>query len=121
MGAQAKNGLLQQAARAVYRLPFNADDTWQRGANGNWDDPGTEGHGKGQAYAYDFGHGEGGEVRAARAGKVIRMESSVRINSWELTPEDPLIQKFGAGNFVWVEHADGTFAAYLHLQKDGTG
>jgi len=98
---------------ALYRLPFAAESGWTLGP-GNWDDPG--GHGS-QFYAFDFGHAEGGDVRAARAGRVIATVNDLSINTSTLPADHPDIMKFGAGNYVWVRHADDTVAVYLHLKK----
>jgi len=108
---------------AVYRLPFQAqftlpgaakETTWV--SHGNWDEPGG-GHGVGQtsnptdeqAYAFDLDHPTGGRILAARAGTVIDA-----VGTWADNTHPP--QTPGAGNYVWIEHADKTLAAYCHLK-----
>jgi murein DD-endopeptidase MepM/ murein hydrolase activator NlpD len=99
---------------ALYRLPFKKETGWQLG-KGNWDDPGG-GHGQGQPYAFDFGHSEGGHVRAARAGTVVESVNNVNKNTTNLPAGHPDIEKYGGGNYVQIRHEDGTVAAYAHLK-----
>ncbi|MGO4256470.1 M23 family metallopeptidase [Marmoricola sp. RAF53] len=109
-----------------YRLPFSPDDDWNLG-NGNWDDP-VHGHdtadGKAQSYSYDFGAPEGTEVRAARGGQVIAVESDHWRTSWagfaspEVLVSQDYSKVYGNGNIVVVRHLDQTVAAYNHLQPD---
>jgi hypothetical protein len=113
-------------AGAIYRLPFDNDSAWQLW-NGNYDDP-KSGHSKGnpnglQAYAFDFVHdkdnngvGEGGQnVRAARDGTVYVVVESETKNSKGSTD----LCKDGVGNYLVVDHGDGTFGTYWHLSHDG--
>jgi len=114
---------------AQYRLPFDNDSQWTL-ANANWDDP-TSGHGdapmSGQAYAFDFPHPKGGDVRAARGGHVILVVNDIDFNVPNLKKEgvpkdDPRLDpKFGGGNVVLIKHdlddGDNTVAAYDHLTK----
>lgn len=112
---------------ALYRLPFDDDGGW-RLWGGNWDDP-VAGHGLGnpsglQAYAFDFVHdvnddgtGEGNQtVRAARGGTVFALEEDEVGNSWG-TGNPPGYT--GVGNFLVIDHGDGTFATYWHLKQNG--
>ena len=127
----ANNWSLVSAAKSVvtYRLPFDADLDWALW-NGNWDDP-IAGHGLGnpngqQAFAFDFVHdankngiGEGGQnVRAARGGKVVFADESQTQNTWGLKEGDPGFGAPGAGNHVVIDHGDGTFGSYAHLQHN---
>lgn len=94
----------------VYDLPFDLDGTWVSG--GNWD---TGGHGPGeQAFDYDFGHPEGGNVRAVRSGKVILLEN----HSEQVTPGDTSSDPnfAGYGTVLHIRHDDGSVSAYLHLK-----
>ena len=111
---------------AIYRLPYDNDAGWTL-SNGNWDDP-IAGHSKGdstglQSYAFDFvfdsnhdGKGEEGrKVRAARGGTVYTLVKSETKNSWGSKD----LCKDGVGNYIVIDHGDGTFGTYWHLQKDG--
>src|SRR3954449_1245303 len=92
---------------SVYRLPFDDDGQWAGG--GNWDDP-AGGHGPGgQAYAFDFGHPVGGTVRAARGGRIVFVE-----NNDSNTNDDAPVP--GYGTAILIRHAEGTVAAYDHLE-----
>lgn len=98
---------------AIYRLPFPSESsttTWT--CSGNWDVGGGHGPGSddadGQCYAFDIGHPTGGKVLAARAGYVIDRDDSV--------PDNTFPTGKGAGNYIWIRHADNTIAAYLHLK-----
>lgn len=101
---------------AIYRLPFPSESsatTWT--SSGNWDVGGAHGAGDpgdnadGQCYAFDITHPTGGKVLAARAGVVIDRDDSV--------PDDTNPPGKGAGNYIWIRHADNTVAAYLHLKS----
>ena len=112
---------------AIYRLPFDDDGAWQGG--GNWDDP-AGGHGPDQAYAFDFGHPTGGNVRAARSGVVADFRNDVDFNTYNWTEEDwkKYLEKYpnderssiGGGSHVLVRHSDDTVAAYCHLTANKT-
>lgn len=112
--------------KAIYRLPFDDIAGW-RVSNGNWDDP-VQAHGGGaktglQAFAWDFvfdsnndGKGESGQnIRAARGGRVhvvVESESKNSLNSKDYC-------KDGVGNYVVIDHGDGTFGTYWHLSQNG--
>lgn len=116
----------EQECGDTYQLPFDDDADWVL-SNGNWDDP-SAGHGKGnpdglQAYAFDFVHdfnkdgiGEDNQnIRAARGGTVYALVAGESGNSWgDGTPKG----YNGVGNFVVIDHGDGTFGTYWHLQKN---
>jgi hypothetical protein len=100
---------------AVYRLPFENDGQWTT-HTGNWDDPGWGHYKPGgptdeQAYAWDFNHPQGGHVLAARAGTVINLDAETP--DGDTKGDGP---GGGSGNFLWIKHADGSLAAYLHLK-----
>jgi Peptidase family M23/Bacterial tandem repeat domain 1 len=112
--------------KAIYRLPFDNIAGW-RVSNGNWDDPG-QAHGGGaktglQAFAWDFvfdsnndGEGESGQtVRAARGGTVHALVESESKNSFKSKD----LCKDGVGNYVVIDHGDGTFGTYWHLSRNG--
>jgi hypothetical protein len=94
----------------LYRFPFGNDSGWSIGQD-NWDNTGTYSHCK--TFAWDFGHPEGGEVRAARAGVVIDTITNVTANE----ADDPAAA--GGGNAVLIQHCDGTVATYAHLKHGG--
>ena len=110
---------------AIYRLPFEDDAGWTL-SNGNWDDP-TPGHGGKkdglQAYAFDFvfdsnhdGTGEAGQnIRAARGGTVYVVVQSESLNS----NGSKNLCKDGVGNYLVINHGDGTFGTYWHLSQNG--
>jgi hypothetical protein len=111
--------------KAIYRLPFDNIAGW-RVSNGNWDDP-EQAHGDGnkkglQAFAWDFvfdsnrdGKGEEGQnIRAARGGRVVVVVESESKNSFK----SPDLCKDGVGNYVVLDHGDGTFGTYWHLSKN---
>jgi hypothetical protein len=101
---------------AVYRLPFPAEapaSSWTV-TQGSWD---QGGHGApqgiptdGQAYAVDIVHPIGGKLLAARAGVVLDLGDNV--------PDHTNPPGGGAGNWIWIRHADGTIGVYLHMKKD---
>ncbi len=100
---------------AIYRLPFPATlDGSNWNTSGNWDVGGAHGEGEpndnadGQCYAFDIGHATGGKILAARAGVVIDLFATV--------PDDTFPSGQGAGNYIWIRHADGTLASYCHLK-----
>ncbi len=115
-----KNGwsvLAAAKSAVIYRLPFADDGAWQL-SNGNWDDP-DPGHGGNpnglQAFAFDFNHAEGGQIRAARGGIVHALVESESGNSWgSRDPCNP-----GVGNYLVIKHSDGTFGVYWHMKKNG--
>ncbi len=65
-------------------------------------------HAEGQPdqFAIDFNMGIGETVTAARSGLVVHVEESGEDGGFP-------------NNLVVVQHADGTFAQYMHLTKDG--
>jgi murein DD-endopeptidase MepM/ murein hydrolase activator NlpD len=115
-----KNGWSVTAAGkpvVIYRLPFSDDGGWQL-SNGNWDDP-VNGHGENanglQAFAFDFTHTEGGQIRAARGGTVYALVESESGNSWgSRDPCNPAV-----GNYLVIKHNDGTFGVYWHMKQNG--
>ena len=100
---------------ASYRLPFENDGQWACGT-GNWDDK-TWGHympagpTDEQAYAWDLTHPTGGNVLAARAGVVVKLDGETADN--DTSGKGP---GGGAGNFIWIRHTDNSLAAYCHLK-----
>jgi murein DD-endopeptidase MepM/ murein hydrolase activator NlpD len=68
--------------------------------------------GTGSENAVDWTVPEGTVVRAAREGRVVGVRQDSNIGG-----ADPRFRPFA--NYVIVKHADGTFAEYVHLQKNG--
>lgn len=64
------------------------------------------------AYAIDFSMPEGTPICAARAGRVVAIKE-------DSDSGGSTIEYAELGNKVVIEHADGTRATYLHLEKDG--
>jgi Peptidase family M23/Bacterial tandem repeat domain 1 len=116
---------LTNSPKAIYRLPFDNVAGWKV-SNGNWDDP-VQAHGGGaktglQAFAWDFvfdsdkdGKGEAGQtVRAARGGTVHALLETETKNSYKSKD----LCKDGVGNYVVIDHGDGTFGTYWHLSPN---
>lgn len=68
--------------------------------------------GTGSENAVDWTVPEGTIVCAAREGRVVGVKQDSSIGG-----ADPSFRPFA--NYVIIKHADGTFAEYVHLQKDG--
>ena len=99
------DGPTSAPAEATYLLPFPVGDSARliQGNNGSFTHFGHA------AYAFDFQMTIGRPVTAMRAGQVIAVEE--RYVDGNRTP--------GQENLVFVRHADGTYARYYHLTKDG--
>jgi murein DD-endopeptidase MepM/ murein hydrolase activator NlpD len=69
--------------------------------------------GSGSENAVDWTVPEGTIVCAAREGRVVGVKQDSNIGG-----ADRSFRPFA--NYVIIKHADGTFAEYVHLQKDGT-
>ncbi len=96
------------AETADYKLPYPAGKTYKL-VRGNDEAPSHKGSAK---YAFDFDLASGDSVVASRAGRV----AFVKEDSDEGGPHRSYANK---GNYVVIDHGDGTSALYLHLQKDG--
>jgi murein DD-endopeptidase MepM/ murein hydrolase activator NlpD len=125
-GLRLSSVVLHDNPRALYKLPFADNPAWKLW-NGNWDDP-THGHNQGnpnglQAYAFDFGFdanndgkGEPGQqIRAARDGTVYALVKTETGNSWGASN----LCTNGVGNYLVIQHDDGTFGTYWHLSQNG--
>jgi murein DD-endopeptidase MepM/ murein hydrolase activator NlpD len=89
-----------------YVLPFQPSTTrlvWRTTSHFN---PGNRGVG---LYAIDFEMPIGTPVLAARAGKVVAVQTKFHDGN------DTDLKE----NFVMVRHVDGTVARYIHLKKNG--
>jgi hypothetical protein len=88
-----------------YVLPFAVGETYRTGLT----NCSESFHGPGQPdqYAFDFDMPVGTPFVAARAGTVTAID------------EDEPSEGGGAGNYVLIDHGDGTFAYYLHSPTEG--
>ena len=73
-------------------------------------------HNGNQLYAFDFGVPLGGQLVAARGGVVGDVVENLSKNYNPCDPDTP--DADGPGNYVRIDHEDGTFAYYVHLKKD---
>ena len=103
--AACSDGPTSARGEATYLLPFPVGDS-ARLIQGNHGSFTHFGH---AAYAFDFRMTIGRPVTSMRAGQVIAVEE--RYVDGNRTP--------GQENLVFVRHADGTYARYYHLTKDG--
>ncbi len=86
----------------AYALPWRGGPFHiSQGAGGDYSHTSPKGR-----YAVDIAMPEGTPIVAARAGTVLRVRNS-QIGHYP----DP------AGNFVRIQHSDGTHSAYLHLKR----
>ena len=96
-------------ANSPYLLPWSGGQTAScvQGNNGSFSHHGLE------AYAWDFAMPVGSPVLAARGGTVrfVKDDSNVGGPNWK--------QFASQGNYVVVDHGDGTSALYLHLMLHG--
>lgn len=94
----------------LYRLPYKAGASHivSQGYNGEFT---HKGHSQ---YAIDFAMDIGTPLCAARSGVVVKIKSDS--NKRGDTKE---FAKYG--NYVTIEHDDGTLATYYHLKRNGVG
>ncbi len=99
-------GIKSEDKTYVYDLPFEKNARYGvfQGYNGMASHQ--------NQFALDFAMPEGTSVLAAREGTVVRVEKSN-------TKSCPKPECGQFNNYVLVYHADGSFAEYTHLQKDG--
>ena len=90
-------------SKAVYQLPFAPGRRYRVTQGHNTSNT----HKKMEVYAIDWAMNVGDPVHAARGGVVAGA------GGWSNS------RKQGRGNFIWIRHADGTYAWYQHLKKDG--
>jgi hypothetical protein len=93
-----------------YRFPFDCNTT-RTCSNGNH----TSTHTGKDEYAYDFAMPVGTNVRAMRAGKVLRVRYPSPPGSSCYTSGSSSCANYA--NTVEVLHSDGTVALYMHLSK----
>ena len=91
----------------VYALPFDPGDKFimSQGYNGAFSHAGKN--------AIDFTMPEGTKIRAARGGLVVTVKEDSNVGC-------PYRSCLEGANKITIFHEDGTFADYVHLQKDGS-
>ena len=89
--------------RYLLPYPVGAKHVLLQGNAGPW------GHQGAAEFSFDFQMPIGTAVAAARAGTVLKVEESFANAT----------RKPGEENFVFVDHGDGTFGRYYHLDRDG--
>lgn len=94
---------------AYYRLPFaHGDLSWSQG-QGNHPElpPGTPGYTHSGGYAYDMIAPLNTPIRAARAGRVVKLDEShaVQCNPGDGCPP----------NNIFIRHQDGSIGEYVHM------
>ena len=96
----------QHAPGTVYYLPYEAGLSFpvSQGPGGTFTHKGESYH------AVDFDMPIGTPVLAARAGEVVDVEKDFRTK---------VLNREAGGNYVLVQHEDGTVAEYFHLKMDG--
>lgn len=98
------------AEDVAYLLPFPATNHFRilQGYRGSF----SHAAGSADEHAIDWGMPEGSPVCAARAGTVVGVRQN--FSGGGTSPRfKPL------ANYVLIRHADGTFAEYYHLEKNG--
>ncbi len=90
-----------------YRLPYPSGQAYKvtQGYHGSFS------HDKPTEYALDFALPTGTPILAARDGIVLFYKEK-----WY--PATSLEAGKGKGNFIWIQHADGSVATYAHLQQN---
>lgn len=90
----------------VYNLPYKKGETYRiyQGYDGRFSHQNEN--------SLDFSMDEGSEIRAVRDGIVVETEDSNTKNC----PQRECMQ---FNNYVRIYHADGTFAEYSHIKKNG--
>ena len=101
-----EKGAIKDDTSYVYALPFEKGGTHRlvQGYFGQFSHK--------ERVALDFNMKRGTHVCAARDGVVVRVKEDGDRGGWS--------SKYRQyGNYIVIEHADGTRAGYWHLQKDG--
>ena len=104
---------------SYYRSPFPKGITMSTGPF-NIDDPNPKGrHGDAQPFAFDMGAPYGTPVLAARSGIVRNLEDDDNYNDMASyddpeNDDDRPDSNVKFGNYIWVQHQDGSFVVYFH-------
>jgi len=112
-------------ATCAHRLPWLAN-TSQRVSQGNGPADGRS-HNNEQIYAFDFSMPEGTLLFATRAGVVgeVVEANSMNFNSCADNNNNGVLgdaedkKVDGPANYLRIDHPDGTYSYYAHIQKDG--
>lgn len=101
-----KSGRIADDTSYVYSLPYAAKTKYFfiQGANSAFSHSGE--------LSYDFKMKSGAKIAAARGGKVINVRTDS--NKGGLKPEN-----LSDGNYIIIQHDDGSTAHYWHLQHNG--
>ncbi len=103
---QLQNGTIKEDTSFVYHLPY-ATNTSHRLVQGYFSRYSHK-----NRIALDFKMKRGTEIFAARNGIVVRLKEDGNIGGWNKRYRPD-------GNFIVIQHEDGSRAGYWHLQKDG--
>ena len=97
--------LYPDPAESPYLLPFAVGESFETGLT----NCSSSYHGAGQPdqYAYDFDMPVGTPFTAARAGTVFKVVENASSSGG------------GVGNYVIIDHHDGTYGLYYHSPQDG--
>ena len=101
-----QKGKLRDDTSFVYALPYEVGKSYRlvQGYFGPWSHQ--------ERAALDFLMKKGTKITAARDGVVLRIKEDGTKGGWS--------RKYRSeGNYVIVQHNDGSRAGYWHLQKDG--
>jgi murein DD-endopeptidase MepM/ murein hydrolase activator NlpD len=101
-----KSGRQRDDTSHVYSLPYKtgSSEFFVQGSNSKMSHKST--------LAYDFKMKEGTGIYAARSGTVTDFRETS--DKGGLAPE-----MLTEGNYIFIEHDDGSVAAYWHLKKEG--
>lgn len=107
-GSIARGGVCVEAGTVLVELPFEAGASHPilQGMHGAFSHSGNSTH------ALDFECPIGTTIVAARDGVVVALKESSSTGCG-----DPMCAD--QGNFVRIDHGDGTYAIYYHLERDG--
>jgi hypothetical protein len=107
-GTIEREGICIAVTEQWVALPFAAGDA-QEIAQGFH---GSLSHRDDAVYAVDFAAAVGTPIAAARSGTVQRVKEDSDSGCGEPSCASQ-------GNYIWIDHGDGTKAKYIHLQLDG--
>ena len=98
--------MLNEGHHHIYALPFESGKTIliMQGYNGKYSHK--------NKFALDFRLRKGKPVCAARSGKVIKMVEHNNEGGGN-------IKFVSKANYVVIDHGDGTYAGYWHLEQNG--
>lgn len=107
-GSISRGGVCIEAGTVLVELPFEAGASHPilQGMHGSFSHFGNATH------ALDFECPEGTTIVAARDGVVVDLEESSSTGCDRPECADQ-------GNFVRLDHGDGTYGVYYHLERDG--